>query len=151
MKGIITGSLIFTLLVFCGCNDKTLQDLEVAQGMVAGEEWIFKGGNAIYGTNEIQIILMDFDTSNPCGVLNPSAPYVKFTVPATVGTYSIPFSSTAKTVKFYEGALSTKNYSSTSGFVQIVSINGFSVDGLIQASFDDNNDIAGAFFATTCN
>ncbi|MFT6865514.1 MAG: hypothetical protein ACJA08_000335 [Cyclobacteriaceae bacterium] len=150
MKAIFRVTVFLTLLIFCGCNDTTLQDLEVAQGKISGKDWVFKQGNAIFKTDEIEIILMNFETSNPCGVLNPSAPHMKFTVPAATGTYSIPFGTTAKTVKFYEGALA-KNYSSTSGFIQIVGINGFTVDGLIQASFDDDNDVTGAFFATSCN
>ncbi|MFY0599891.1 MAG: hypothetical protein JXR03_09495 [Cyclobacteriaceae bacterium] len=142
---------ICVLAFFAHCNDRTLEDLDLAQGKVAGQDWVFASGNAIRGINEIEIILMNFETSNPCGVLNPPRPYVKFTVPATPGTYSIPFSETSKTVKFFEGSSSAKSLSSTSGFVQIISINGFTVDALIQASFDDDNDIAGAFFATSCN
>ncbi|MEO9475481.1 MAG: hypothetical protein ABJG41_08100 [Cyclobacteriaceae bacterium] len=142
----------FGFLIFSSsCNDRTLQDLDKASGKVAGEDWEFEGGSAYFSLSDVTIILMNFDTTDPCGVLNPSSPYIKFTVPAARGTYNIPFAKPAQSVKFYEGSASAKNYSSTSGFVQIVSVNDFTVDGLIQASFDDENDVLGAFFVTSCN
>lgn len=144
--------LVGTLTVLSSCNDQTLEDLGVAQGKVAGIDWEFKGGSAISGIDEIAIILTNIESNSPCSILNPNRPYVKFTIPARAGTYhQVDFSSIDKEVKFFEGSSSTKNLTFSSGFVQIISINGFSVDGLIQASFDDDNDIAGAFFATSCN
>ncbi|MEP0367829.1 MAG: hypothetical protein ABJN36_18425 [Cyclobacteriaceae bacterium] len=152
MRKILVLACLGLFLVLCSsCNDRTLKDLEKASGKVAGEDWEFQGGNAYFGLSDVTIILMNFETSNPCGVLNPSSPYIKFTVPAAIGTYNIPFATPAKSVKFYEGSSSAKNYSSTSGFIQIVSVNDFTVDGLIQASFDDENDVVGAFFVTSCN
>lgn len=151
MKNFIFISLISSFIALSACNDRTLEDLDVAQGKVAGQDWVFKDGSAINRISEIEILLMDRESSNPCGILNPGRPYVKFTVPARVGTYSIPFNTANKSVKFFEGNTSAINLTSTSGFVQIISINGFTVDGLIQASFDDDNDVAGAFFATSCN
>lgn len=151
MKHIFLIGVLNLIIFLTSCNDTTIEDLDVAQGKIAGQDWEYKDGNAYLNINEIQVILMGRESSNPCGILNPSSPYVKFTIPAQTGTYSIPFGTADKSVKFFEGNASLKNLTSTSGFVQIIGINGFAVEGLIQASFDDDNDVAGAFFATSCN
>ncbi len=153
MKPILLVTASILILFFFSCNDRTIHDLEVASGYVAGNEWAFEQGRASFGTSEIEIILMDSseNISDPCGTLNPSTPYVKFTIPYATGTYFIPFENDSKSVKFHEGAASAVTFSATSGYVQVTDINSFAVEGIIIANFDDDNDIAGAFFVNPCN
>ena len=153
MIRIVLGVFVLAFVLLSGCNDKTITDLDRVAGKVAGEDWNFGKGSAFYGISEVTVTLMDMKVtaSDPCGVSRPASPYIRFTIPARAGTYFIQFEDQAKSVKFYEGAASAINYTSTSGYVQIVSVGDFSVDGIIQASFDEDNDVAGAFFATTCN
>lgn len=152
MKRRILGiAVVIMLISLGGCDDKTIRDLDVAEGKVAGTDWKFAKGNAIYGISEYTITLMSdqVTATNICGVFRPSSPHVKFTIPASPGTYQMGDLVADKAVKFYKDY--TTSLTAASGYIQIISISAFTIDGIIQASLDDDNDIIGAFYVQTCN
>jgi hypothetical protein len=144
------------LVLNIGCNDQSITDLEVTKGNIAGKAWVYGQGNAIETPNSLQIILMSdqLNYSNTCGILNPSFAYAKILIPAKRGTFNISgfVGSESAVVRFYEGSASAKFLTAVSGFVQVVNINGYSVDGIIDVSLNDDNKLTyGAFFADYCN
>ncbi len=145
-----------TLLIFIGCNDQSIEDLEVTQGKIAGKDWTFDTGRTVYTVSGIEITLMSDEKkySNPCAISVPATPYAKIYVPAKRGNYNVSSASGSNSalVKFYEGSSSAKNLTAVSGFVNIVSLNDFSVDGIIDVTLNDDNTLKyGAFFVDNCN
>ncbi|WP_258102861.1 hypothetical protein [Marinoscillum sp. MHG1-6] len=153
MKKIFIPSLIVLMIGFISCKDKTIRDLDVATGKVAGQDWTFEKGDAFYGLSEYTIRLMSDKTpdGNVCSGVNPNIAYVEFTIPAQAGIYQMSDFVADKAVTFYEGSFSSKALTAASGYIQIISFSAFTIDGIIQASLDDNNDIAGAFYVKPCN
>lgn len=137
------------------CNDTSIQDLDVTKGKVAGKDWMFDTGRSVETFSGLEITIMsnDIKYKNPCAILTPSAPYVKILVPAKRGTFNISSvaGSDKALVRFYEGSSSGKNLTAVSGFVNIVNINGLTVDGIIDAYLNDDNTLSyGAFFVDNC-
>lgn len=144
------------LSLFISCNDTSIEDLEVVKGKVAGQNWKFDSGRGLETLSGLEITLMSDDIifKNPCAILAPSVPYVKIFVPAKRGTFNISSvtGNDKALVRFYEGSSSGKNLTAVSGFVQIININGLSIDGIIDASLNDDNTLPfGAFYVDYCN
>ena len=156
MKELIIIISVASLSLLLSCNDTSIEDLDVTRGKVAGKDWLFDSGRGVETFNGLEITLMSdvIKYKNPCAILTPATPYVKIFVPAKRGTFNISSvaGSDMALVRFYEGSSSGKNLTAVSGYVNIISINGLSIDGIIDVSLNDDNILSyGAFFVETCN
>lgn len=156
MKKCIGFLLLAGFSVLIACNDQSIEDLEVTSGQIAGQEWRFDTGRALQTFNGLEIILMsdEIKINNPCPIQTPSTPYAKILIPAKRGTFNVSAvaGNNNALVQFYEGSSSAKNLTAVSGYVQVISLSDFTVDGIIDVHLNEENTLKyGAFFIDSCN
>lgn len=155
MKSII---LIFSFVgigFFISCNGN-VNNFDASKdpltGLIDGQKWDYASANGNYysNTNSIRGMIMVEDTNDPCGIVVTNNPHLTVQFPAQRQTYTL----TGAGQGFYV-IFNTKNgekrLTATGGFIQIVSVSTAGAIGYINANFDDNNDVKGAFTLTVCN
>ncbi len=144
--------LCVLLLTACGDDQVDLPD-ERLNGRVDGSEWSYKFGNAYLASGTLNYTLRLLSTSevgeDPCPFISSTNPYLQVTLPLRVGNYVLPLTPFSDNFKFVHG--NGVVLSATSGFVEIVGIENGRVIGFIQASFDEENEVAGTFDLRICS
>lgn len=140
------------LLTGCGQNEIQLPDQEL-EGMVAGEPWKFKLGNAyLYSSDlkyQIKFLSTEEGAEDPCTVPSTANAHVSMIMQLRRGSFSIPLPITDESARFH-----WPNGSSaiaTSGFLEIFDINNARVFGYLQAQLDEDNIVEGSFEVLICN
>ncbi|REE01735.1 hypothetical protein [Marinoscillum furvescens] len=143
-------------LVVLGCGEK-IQDFDPnkdrLEGKIAGEAWAYRTGNLRYSTsiNALTGLIVDFDVQEPCGVRLTSQPHVELRIPAQRGNYDLnSFTDNRLYLKLHHEN-STKIYTATAGFVEVLAISQLEAMGFISAEFDENNKVQGSFLLRICN
>jgi hypothetical protein len=160
MKRLSTHLLItlicFATLSLSHCDDNTIMEAEPLEGLIGGEAWKFKFAKANY--NDIdnlfdaELYSTSQDTpssdSDPCSVFITAEAHISMQVPDEMGNYQIP---SDIQVIFNLPGVGNEFFSATSGFVELSAANSQQVVGYLQATFDDENTLEGAFSFTRCN
>lgn len=152
-------SLLLTTSLFTSCGDDELDipDIPLA-GRINGQEWEYQyGNNSPYsgssGGTKYKLILLSTEetSSNPCGVLGSTRPYLSVVLPLAQGSYSLPILPDQENLKFVYG--NGVELSAASGFIEILAVdleNQFRMAGYIQAILDDDNMVEGTFVLDIC-
>lgn len=154
-KSAITFTVLATTVLLVSCNDDTNRldlDKDPLKGKIGGAEWQYTVGNAQYSpfNNEATGIIINLETTEPCGVTNTILAHIKITIPTIKGTINLPDPQNRAIVK-----LANPNggpiYTTTGGFIQIVEVNSREIIGYISADYDDDNYVQGSFLVEICN
>jgi hypothetical protein len=146
---LLAGIVLFSL---SNCDDNSNIEAAPLQGMISGEAWSFKYTKAFY--NEIdnlydaELYGSQQTQSDPCSVFISGESHLSMQVPNEVGNFQIP---SDIQVIFAQKGQGNDFFRATSGFVEISAASGGQVVGFLQAQYDDNNTVEGAFSFNRCN
>jgi len=139
------------ILTSCGDDELDIPDEPLA-GQVGGADWEFKLGGGTLFSSDFKyrfLLLSDKETGDdPCSIVSTSNPHIRMIIPLSTGSYSLPLPVFSENVKFVLGDGTI--LSATSGFLEIVAIDNRQLVGVLQASFDEDNEVLGTFIVDLC-
>jgi hypothetical protein len=136
------------------CGDDVDIPKTPLEGLIEGQEWSFKFGNAypeIAGQiPKYKFLLLSNEEfgDDPCPIRTSTKKHVRMILPLGTGSYSIPFSNFNESVKFDMG--DGRVFSATSGFIEIFGVDQNQLVGYIQAVLDEDNIVEGRFVVEIC-
>ena len=145
--------LLIPLILLGSCDSDTNKfdlDKDPLKGVIGGKSWAYAVGNAQYTSNTITGLILAEEVQEPCAVRLTSDAHLSVKMPAIRGNHNLPFINNNGHVIFDLAGSSTR-YTATSGFIEVVELNGSEVVGYISAEFDDNNHVQGSFLLQVCN
>ena len=132
-----------------GCSDDSSGDISGVSGTIGGEAWEFRYANAFYEEldelYDVEFYSTEETGADPCSIFISTKNHFTVRLPTEVGNYNLPLSPESRSVRF-----EPENLVATSGFIEVTAINGTFVTGFLQATFDDDNTVSGAFSFDTC-
>ena len=155
MSKLLFGLAIISLVTIGSCDDKVNQfdlDKDPLKGKIDGVEWEYTGGRVDYSNFSNQAVgkIFNENLTDPCARVNTIFAHLDVAFPTERGNYNLPFINNTGFIKFV-----TPNggpiYTATSGFLEIVEVNGFEIIGFISADFDEDNNVQGSFLVRICN
>ncbi|MEM9328527.1 MAG: hypothetical protein AAGA85_22870 [Bacteroidota bacterium] len=139
------------LLASCG-DEGDIVTIPFVAGTVAGEDWQLQYGRASLDNRDRELTVDLYSRAevspNACQIVSTGNSSLRLVTPITVGNYSIPSLSANL---FFEQPNSLQSFQATSGFIDVIEVIGNRVTGVIQANFDDDNEVEGRFIAEICN
>lgn len=150
MKPLYTFCLLF---VFAGCNNQYLElEKNPLKGEIDGKEWVFGSGWVTYDpiySQGLKGILFEQDLNDPCSKVQIIEPHISLSIPYARGNYNLPFPEPNYFVDFSVDGV--KEYTASSGFIEIVAVTSTEVVGFLSADFDDENNAQGSFSLRLCD
>lgn len=132
------------------------EEVDVLAGKIGGDDWTYKRGKITQefdGTLVFELYGQEADESiEVCDLFLTNQARIKFFIPSeAVGVYEQPREIATQSVRFFPsetngGATQT----AVSGTVELTSVEGTTIEGIIDARADDDHFVVGAFTATKC-
>ena len=147
--------LIFSLTLFSNCKEDELGTNQILEGVIGGEEWVFKFAkanfNSIDNIYDVEFYSTLQTQDDPCTIISTANAYISVQLPNQLGTFTLPFGIQSQTLRFNQKGTSNDNFSATSGFIEITVNSGGRIGGYIVAEFDGDNKVEGNFVMNRCN
>jgi hypothetical protein len=119
-------------------------------GKIGGEDWKYASGNARFNvnTNSLSGLLVAKGVQDPCAIRLSGDAHLTLIVPAERGTYNLGIFNGPEII--FNTPSGAQRFTASGGFIQIAAINSRQALGYINATFDDDNYVQGAFLVDIC-
>lgn len=142
--------LTLSTLMSCFRDGVDVPDEPLA-GKIGGQDWSYAlSSNFFYGNGKYTFLFLsdEENSSESCSVVNSTNPHIRVVLPYSVGSYSLPLPQPIENLKFVLG--NGSELQATSGFIEVLAVDGLRMSAYISAQVDDNNFVEGRIIVRLC-
>ncbi|MDH5608364.1 MAG: hypothetical protein OEY56_02705 [Cyclobacteriaceae bacterium] len=146
------GVVLAVISLSQACNNDSKNQLgPLLAGKISGKQWEYRYAKSMYAsfTNsfETELFGLDQQEQDPCSIFLSPFNYVTMNVPNSIGYFQIP----ADLNVYFELEGTTANrLMATSGYLEVISIDGRRIGGYLQAVYDDSTQVEGSVIFDRC-
>ncbi|MFT6882048.1 MAG: hypothetical protein ACI83W_000396 [Marinoscillum sp.] len=142
---------LLSAIVSCESSiDQFDTEKDPLKGKIGGEDWEYASGNARFNviTNYLSGIMVAKGVQEPCAIRLSGDAHLTFQVTAERGTFNLGNFNGPEII--FNTAAGAQRFTASGGFIQIAAIDSRQALGYINATFDDDNYVQGAFLVDIC-